>query len=122
MSNTLFGLSKDIQQSKAELLLSTSKDFAFLGRQAAENTAAVQLEALKNKASIEKQMGMQFADLSTKILTSESNIKDLLEKTENDRLRDELRSNENKTLYFELKDRHHGHHGGHHGGHRRRHH
>lgn len=107
LNNTLFGLSKDIQTSKADIMLSNAKDFACLGRQAAENAAAIQLESLKNASNIEKQLGMHYADISNKILQSEGCVKDLIEKSENDRLRDALRSNENKALYFELRHHHH---------------
>lgn len=64
-----------------------------------------------NKGDLSKQMAFQYSDLKDKISTSESNIKDVLRTQEADRLRDVLRSTEHKSLYFELKDRHHGHHG-----------
>lgn len=83
--------------------------FSQLTKQASDNTAAIQLEALKNKADLSKQMAFEYSDLKDKIHSSESNIKEVLRAQESDRLRDVLRATENKSLYFELKNNHHGH-------------
>jgi len=108
-------LTKDVYQGKAETILSNTNQYAILAKQAAENVAAVQMEALKNKADLSKQMAFEYSDLKDKIQTSESNIKDVLRDQESSRLRDVLRATEHKSLYFELKNNHHH-------GHRRRHH
>ncbi len=108
-------ITKDVYQGKAETILSNTNQYALLAKQAAENVAAVQMEALKNKADLSKQMAFEYSDLKDKINTSESNIKEVLRTQESDRLRDVLRATENKSLYFELKNNHHH-------GHRRRHH
>ena len=114
--------SKDIYQGKAETILSNTNQYAILAKQASENTSAIQIDALKNKGDLSKQMAFQYSELKDKISNSEASIKSVLSTQEADRLRDALRATENKSLYFELKG-HHGHHGGyHHGGHRRRHH
>ena len=80
-----------------------ANNYAVLLKQASDNTAAIQIEALKNKGELSKQMAFEYSSLKDKISSNEA-----------DRLRDELRATENKSLYFELKDRHHHH--------RRRHH
>lgn len=108
---------KDIYQGKAETILSSTNQYAILSKQASENTSAVQMEALKNKGDLAKQMAFEYSSLKDKIGDSESSIKEVLRAQESDRLRDVLRAAEHKSLYFELKN-HHGH--GH--GHRRRHH
>jgi hypothetical protein len=108
-------ITKDVYQGKAETILSNTNQYAILAKQAAENVAAVQMEALKNKADLSKQMAFEYSDLKDKIQTSESNIKDVLRDQESSRLRDVLRATEHKSLYFELKNNHHH-------GHRRRHH
>jgi hypothetical protein len=75
-----------------------------------ENTAAIQIDALKNKADLSKQSAFEYSSLKQSIADSEGSIKDLLRAQEADRLRDALRSTEHKSLYFELRDRHHRHH------------
>lgn len=109
-------VTKDIYQGKADTILSTTNQYANLSKQASENAAAIQIDALKNKADLSKQMAFEYSDLKDKIHTSESNIKEVLRSQESDRLRDVLRATENKSLYFELRNNHHHH------GHRRRHH
>jgi len=107
-------LTKDIYQTKAETILSGTNQYAILAKQAAENTASIQVEGLKNKADLGKQMAFEYSSLKDKISDSESNIKEVLRAQESDRLRDVLRAAEHKSLYFELKNNH--------GHHRRRHH
>jgi hypothetical protein len=109
-------MTKDIYQGKAETILSNTNQYAILAKQASDNTSSIQMEALKNKADLSKQMAFEYSDLKDKIHSSESNIKEVLRSQESDRLRDVLRATENKSLYFELKNHHHHHHG------RRRHH
>lgn len=104
-------LTKDIYQGKAETILSNTNQYAILAKQAAENTAAIQLEALKNKGDLAKQMAFEYKDLADKIVSSEASIKSVLSTQEADRLRDVIRATENKSLFFELKGHHHGHHG-----------
>lgn len=89
---------RDILGTKSDVLLSGSNQFATLAKQASDNAAAIQIEALKNKADLSKQMSYEY-----------NNLKDILAKQEADRLRDELRSAEHKSLYFELRGgrRHH---------------
>ena len=106
-------LTKDIYQGKADTILSTTNQYAILAKQASDNTSAIQLEALKNKADLAKQMAFEYSSLKDKISDSESSIKEVLRAQESDRLRDVLRATEHKSLYFELKN-HHGHHRRHH--------
>ena len=103
-------LTKDIFQGKSETVLSSTNQYAILAKQASDNTAAIQIEAMKNKGDLAKQMAFEYSDLKDKIYGSESNIKELLRAQESERLRDVLRATEHKSLYFELKDRHHHHH------------
>jgi hypothetical protein len=110
-------ITKDIYQGKADTILSSTNQFASLAKQASDNTASIQLEGLKNKGDLSKQMAFQYSELKDKISCSEASIKHLLTTQESDRLRDALRATENKSLYFELKGNHHHHHG-----HRRGHH
>jgi hypothetical protein len=110
-------VTKDIYQGKADTILSSTNQFASLAKQASDNTASIQLEGLKNKGDLSKQMAFQYSELKDKISCSEASIKSLLSTQEADRLRDALRATENKSLYFELKGNHHHHHGGHRRGH-----
>ena len=84
---------RDILGVKNDFLLNSTNQFAALVKQASENTTAVQIEALKSKADLSKQMSYEY-----------NNLKDILAKQEADRLRDELRSAEHKSLYFELRN------------------
>jgi len=86
-------LTKDIYQGKAETILSGTNQYAMLAKQASDNTSAIQIEGLKSKADLSKQMSYEY-----------NNLKDILARQEADRLRDELRSAEHKSLYFELKN------------------
>ena len=105
-------VSKDIYQGKADTILSSTNQFAMLAKQASENTSSIQIEALKNKGDLAKQMAFQYSDLKDKISCSEASIKSALSTQEADRLRDVIRATENKSLFFELKGQHHhGHHG-----------
>jgi hypothetical protein len=106
-------LTKDIYQTKAETILSGTNQYAILAKQASDNTAQIQIEAMKNKGDLAKQMAFEYSSLKDKISNSESNIKEVLRTQESDRLRDVLRASEHKSLYFELKN-HHGHHRRHH--------
>jgi hypothetical protein len=103
-------VTKDIYQAKADTILTSTNQYANLAKQASENTGSIQIEAMKNKADLAKQMSFQYSDLKDKVYNSESNIKELLRAQDSDRLRDTLRATEHKSLYFELKDRHHHHH------------
>lgn len=100
---------KDVLNTKAAMSLQSATQYANLMKQGSENTAAIQIEALKNKSDLSKQMAFEYSDLKNSIATSESSIKQLLQSQESDRLRDALRTTEHKSLYFELKDRHHHH-------------
>jgi len=102
-------VTKDIYQGKADTILSTTNQYAILAKQASDNTASIQIEAMKNKGDLAKQMAFEYSDLKDKIYGSEASIKELLRTQESDRLRDVLRATEHKSLYFELKDRHHHH-------------
>jgi len=96
-------LGKEVLGAKSDIMTQAANNYAVLLKQASDNTAAIQIEALKNKGELSKQMAFEYSSLKDKISSNEA-----------DRLRDELRATENKSLYFELKDRHHHH--------RRRHH
>jgi hypothetical protein len=106
---------------KYDMALNTTNQYAILAKQASDNLSSIQMEALKNKGDLAKQMAFEYSDLKNSIVSSESNIKDILRTQETDRLRDALRATEHKSLYFELKGHdhhgHHGRHGRHHGGH-----
>jgi hypothetical protein len=103
-------ITKDIYQGKAESILSNTNQYAILAKQASDNTAAIQLEALKNKGDLAKQMAFEYSDLKDKIAASEASIKTVLSTQEADRLRDVIRATENKSLFFELKGHHRRHH------------
>jgi hypothetical protein len=92
---------RDILGTKNDLLLSSANQFSSLAKQASDNLTSVQIESLKSKADLSKQMSYEY-----------NNLKDILARQEADRLRDELRSAEHKSLYFELKNgrRHRRHH------------
>jgi hypothetical protein len=100
-------LSKDVYQTKADVILSTTNQYSQLAKQASDNSATIQIEALKNKADLAKQMAFEYSSLKDKIATTESNLKEVIRSQESDRLRDVLRATEHKSLYFELKDHHH---------------
>lgn len=100
-------ISKDLLKSKGETSLQSSTQYANLMKSGSDNTAAIQIEALKNKADLAKQMAFEYTSLKDKIADSESNIKEVLRSQESDRLRDVLRATEHKSLYFELKNQHH---------------
>jgi len=110
-------LTKDMINGNAQNVLSSTNQYAILAKQASDNAAAIQIDALKNKADLAKQMAHEYSCLKDSIVKSESSVKDLIRSNETDRLRDALRSTEHKSLYFELRNTgHHGHHGRH-GGH-----
>lgn len=96
---------RDILGVKNDFLLNSTNQYAALAKQASENTTAVQVEGLKSKADLSKQMSYEY-----------NNLRDILARQEADRLRDELRSAEHKSLYFELRNGRGHHH------YRRRHH
>jgi len=109
-------LGKEVLGAKTDIMNQAANQYAVLLKQASDNTAAIQIEALKNKGDLSKQLAFEYSSLKDKIANTETTLKDVMRTQESDRLRDALRSTENKSLYFELKDRHHHHH------HRRRHH
>lgn len=84
---------RDILGVKNDFLLNSTNQYAALAKQASDNVTSMQIEALKSKADLSKQMSYEY-----------NNLKDILAKQETDRLRDELRSAEHKSLYFELKN------------------
>jgi hypothetical protein len=102
-------MSRDILQTKGDMSLQSSTQYANLMKSGSDNTAAIQIEALKNKNDLAKQMAFEYSSLKDKIADSESNIKEVLRAQESDRLRDVLRATEHKSLYFELKNHHHHH-------------
>lgn len=108
-------LGKEVLGAKTDIMNQAANQYAVLLKQASDNTAAIQIEALKNKGDLSKQLAFEYSSLKDKIANTETTLKDVMRTQESDRLRDALRSTENKSLYFELKDRHHHHH-------RRRHH
>lgn len=94
---------RDVLSVKADVLLNSTNQFASLAKQASDNAAAIQIEGLKTKAELSKQMSYEY-----------NNLKDILARQEADKLRDDLRSSEHKSLYFELKNGHRHHHRRHH--------
>lgn len=109
-------LGKEVLDAKSDILNQSTNQYAILLKQASDNTAAIQIEALKNKGDLSKQMSFEYSMLKDKIANTETSLKDVMRTQEADRLRDMVRTTEHKSLYFELKDRPHHHH------HRRRHH
>ena len=107
-------LGKEVLDAKSDILNQSANQYAVLLKQASDNTAAIQIEALKNKGDLSKQMSFEYSMLKDKIANTETTLKDVMRTQESDRLRDMVRTTEHKSLYFELKDRHHHH--------RRRHH
>lgn len=107
--------SKETLQGFSSAQLQSAAQFAGLSKQMSESTNLIQIEALKNKGDLSKQMAFEYSSLKDKIGDSEASIKELLRTQEADRLRDQIRATEHKSLYFELRGHHHGHHGhGHH--------
>lgn len=122
IDNSLYRAQTAIQNGQSALQLESQKSTnELIGYMTRNNDinwkhyADTQVQALKSKEDLSKQMSFQYSDLKSSILTSESNIKDVLRTQEAERLRDALRATEHKSLYFELKNDHHHHH-------RRRHH
>lgn len=110
-------LGKEVLTAKSDIMSQSANQYAVLLKQASDNTAAIQIEALKNKGDLSKQLSFEYSMLKDKISNTETSLKDVMRTQEADRLRDMVRTTEHKSLYFELKDRHPHHHH-----HRRRHH
>jgi hypothetical protein len=79
-----------------------SQNFSKLELQAATNTAAIQLEALKNKTEIMQKFAECCCELKERITTSESSIKELVKSLDTERIRDALKAAETKNLILEL--------------------
>lgn len=115
-----------LERQAADYANLTNGKFAQLEVQAANNSAAIQLETLRAKADLMQKMTEYYGDLKDKVTKSEDNIKTLITSTDSDRLRDALVSSETRNAVFESRGFNVGyfdwHHGGHHGGHHGRHH
>jgi hypothetical protein len=98
-------------KDSALVAASTAKDIAYnaatTAKDIAYTAAQTQMEILKSKGDLSKQSAFEYSSLKQSIAESEGSIKDLLRAQESDRLRDVLRATEHKSLYFELRDRHH---------------
>lgn len=117
IDNSLYRAQSAIQTGQAAMQLESQKSVnEIIGYMTRNNDlnwkhyADQQVTALNNKDDLTKQMAFQYSDLKSSILTSESNIKDVLRTQESERLRDALRATEHKSLYFELKGHDHHHH------------
>jgi hypothetical protein len=97
----------DLEKQNLEIASIAARDSAALARQAAENTAAIQLDALRNKDALSYQLSDAYRGLKSTILEVDSA-----------RLRDNQNDSriENTLLKFGYHG-HHGHHGEHHGHH-----
>lgn len=102
-------IGKEVLDAKSDIMNQASNQYAVLLKQASDNTAAIQIEALKNKGDLSKQLSIEYSMLKDKIANTETTLKDVMRTQESDRLRDMVRTTEHKSLYFELKDRHHHH-------------
>lgn len=69
--------------------------------QGANNTAAIQIEALKNKGDIMQKLAECCCEVKEKISASSDSIKDLVKSYDTDRLRDALQISEAKNAYFQ---------------------
>jgi len=102
-------ISRDLANISAVGQLDNLRGFANLQKQASDQYASIQIEALKNKDALALQMATQGADL-----------KDAIRSSEIDRLRDDLQKSQTEALFnshrFHCHDhhRHHDHHGPHH--------
>lgn len=95
----------DLEKQNLEIANSAARDSAALARQSAENTAAIQIEALKNKDALSFQINDVYRGLKTSII-----------ETDSARLRDN--QNDSRIESMLLKYGHHNHHD-HHDHHRR---
>lgn len=91
-------LSRDILESRADSI----ERFGKLELQAANNFAAVQLEAMRNRTDILNKLEQCCCEMKDKMTMSEANIKDLIKSTDAERLRDALKTAETKNLILEF--------------------
>lgn len=92
--------------NSGKLAYDIAKVEAKLELQAANNTAAIQLEALKSKGDIMDKMAECCCEIKERVDASGCSIKDLIRSTDNDRLRDALQAAETRNLVNESR-RHH---------------
>lgn len=99
----------DLEKQNLEIANVAARDSAALARQAAENTAAIQLDALRNKDQLSFQLSETYRGLKSTIIEVDSA-----------RLRDNQNDFriENAFLRYDRHNHHHDHHG-HHDHHRR---
>lgn len=95
------GLEKSIANSELTLV-----------KQAADNYAAVQIEAAKNKLSLEQKLTEVSGDIKLSTLKDNNDTRALINNYNNDNMRFDLQS---EKIIHALH--HHGHHHGHHNGH-----
>ena len=71
--------------------------------QSANNFAAIQLEAAKNKSDIYSALAECCCEVKERIGSSEASVKDLVNSNENNRLRDSLQSAETRNLVLQTR-------------------
>lgn len=69
--------------------------------QSANNLAAIQLEAAKNKSDLYSAFAECCCEIKEKVGTSEASVKDLINSNENNRLRDSLQAAETRNLVLQ---------------------
>ena len=103
-------ITKDVLKNKNDSLLCATSHLASIQTQQTIHAGQIQFEALKEKAAIEKEMADYHSKVKANTIQSESAIKAKVQKHEVDRILDLLRSNEKKSVFFELNNsgiRHH---------------
>jgi hypothetical protein len=89
--------------NSGKLAYDIAKVEAKLELQAANNTAAIQLEALKSKGDIMDKMADCCCEIKERVEASGCSIKDLIRATDSDRLRDALQAAETRNLVNESR-------------------
>lgn len=74
---------------------------ARLELQAANNTAAIQIEALKTKGDIMQKMAECCCEIKEKVSTSEDSLKALIQSTDSNRLRDALALAQTQNVFLQ---------------------
>lgn len=89
--------------NSGKLAYDIAKVEAKLELQAANNTAAIQLETLKSKGDIMDKMADCCCEIKERVDASGSSIKDLIRSTDSERLRDALQAAETRNLVNESR-------------------
>lgn len=100
-ANGFYKVSSDVKDSQAKLEL-----------QAAQNTAAIQLEAQKTKLDLMSKMAECCCEIKEKITASDASTKALIQSVETAGLRDQLQQAQTQNLVFQACGSGRRHHGG----------